>query len=340
MAYVQKLNSYNPIFGAPEDMSGGAVFLWGFEIDGVINTPYTLITPTQCSNLADNLYIKPRYTSNWDVQTHILFYTIKTVDEVETITPYYGDTIYNYLFNATKKIYPFYFANSTSITEVHARLIRVNDGYYYNWVSGEFQASLDELELTHIDNPLSLVDDVTNVFYGDTAFTIPDAQNTYIFAYRYVYPDGEELVTGELFSFTSDDEYSGGSGSGGEDDNGSGETNVEDGTPASKVHVGLYYRFDCETLRAEGGSQQGTAQHKHKRITKVDVRFFESTGIYKVGDLTEQYSKELGNTLFTGDDTTEMPINTDKDGYIKIYQDTPTPLNILSITPTINIHEP
>lgn len=342
MPYVQKNTAYNPIFIAPDISNIDAVFLWGIQIDDVINTPYTLITPTQCTNLTDTIFIKPKTTNDYNTQTHIMFYTIKTdpETELETIIPYYGYTVYNYLFNATKKVFPLYFANSVDVTSAYAQLIRVNDGYYWNWETSEFQASVSELELTHIDNPLELDEDVTNIFYGSQSFEIPDAQNTYILVYRYVYESTDYYTDGEYFSFTSDEEYSGGTGEPDNNDSGgSGETNIEDGTPATKVHIGLYYRFDLETLKVESGSVQGTSQGKFKRLTKANVRFYKSSGIYKIGDLTEQYSEDLGNALYTGDLATLMPPNWDKDGHIKIISDQPVPLEILAITPTVTTEE-
>ena len=49
-------------------------------------------------------------------------------------------------------------------------------------------------------------------------------------------------------------------------------------TAASKVHVGLAYTSDFETLRPDFGARDGTAQGKLVRIHRVIMRFFQSLG--------------------------------------------------------------
>ena len=84
-------------------------------------------------------------------------------------------------------------------------------------------------------------------------------------------------------------------------------------TRASRVHVGLGYTSDIETLNIE--TQQGTSQGKPKKISTATVRFNKSRGVYygrdftKMHQLTQTDFGVLGATtgLFTGDIPVDLP---------------------------------
>ncbi len=107
-----------------------------------------------------------------------------------------------------------------------------------------------------------------------------------------------------------------------------------------KAHVGLAYNSTLTTLRAEGGSLQGTAQGKIKRINKIVVRLNKSVGL-KVGKNVDNLdivpfrsSSDRMNEplpLFTGDKEIEFDGEFEASGQITVQQDQPLPMNVIAI---------
>jgi hypothetical protein len=116
---------------------------------------------------------------------------------------------------------------------------------------------------------------------------------------------------------------------------------------ASKVHVGLPYTSTLETLDLEGGSQEGTAQGKKRRVSKVLVRFFKSLG----GNLgNEDIQDELDfrtvdddmdspPALFSGIKDFTFPGAWSREAPIKITQSDPLPMGVMTITPTLKTED-
>lgn len=117
---------------------------------------------------------------------------------------------------------------------------------------------------------------------------------------------------------------------------------------ATKVQVGLPYTAKGQTLRAEAGAADGTAQGKTKRWSRVVMRFLETLGI-KVGPnadnttrITFRTSSDPTNApppLFTGDKEVPWESGYDMDGYIYWEQDQPLPATILCITGQITTQD-
>lgn len=114
-------------------------------------------------------------------------------------------------------------------------------------------------------------------------------------------------------------------------------------TRASRVHIGLGYTSDIETLSIE--TQQGTSQGKPKKISTVNVRFNKSRGVYygrdftKMHQLTQTDFGVLGATtgLFTGDIPVDLPPEWESNGRMAFRQRLPLPMSIVAIVPDFEV---
>lgn len=105
-------------------------------------------------------------------------------------------------------------------------------------------------------------------------------------------------------------------------------------TPANgggEIHAGLVYTSTLKTMRIEVGSQQGTAQSKLKRIQKVYAMIVDSLGMNMGNEDTMDEIVFDEDTLYSGWKDITFPSLWDRDGYIKITQDDPLPLIVLTI---------
>ncbi len=108
----------------------------------------------------------------------------------------------------------------------------------------------------------------------------------------------------------------------------------------STVHVGLHYDSVLQPLRIEAGGDDGTAQGKLKRVTKVAVRLLRSLGLRFGRDEDALVdvpfrtpSDPMGSppALFTGDKVIMTGLDYSRDGQFLIVQDKPLPMTILAI---------
>ncbi len=109
---------------------------------------------------------------------------------------------------------------------------------------------------------------------------------------------------------------------------------------SSKVHVGLGYVSDFETLRSDAGAADGTAQGKFKRYHRVVVRFLQSLGGFLGPDedsLDEIVFREGGDPmdtavpLFTGDVEFEFDDEYTADDHVFYRQTQPLPVCIEAV---------
>jgi len=108
------------------------------------------------------------------------------------------------------------------------------------------------------------------------------------------------------------------------------------------VHVGLKYTSDIVGVNLEGGSGNGTAQTKKKRVNKVGIRFYKTLGA-KVGiEGGTLDTKAFRNTsepmddspaLFSGDKIIPISGGSDREWNIEVKQEQPLPMTILAIIP-------
>jgi len=108
---------------------------------------------------------------------------------------------------------------------------------------------------------------------------------------------------------------------------------------ASRIHVGLGYISDIETLDIDSPDLQGSGTTK--KIAKVDVRFRESRGLWigpNTAQLTQMKQREFEvygapTALFTGVKPIILHSSWNSNGRVFMRQQDPLPLTILSIKP-------
>ena len=116
--------------------------------------------------------------------------------------------------------------------------------------------------------------------------------------------------------------------------------------PFSRIHVGLAYNSDVQTLRLE--APQGTIQGRFKRIPYCTVRYLNSRGVYAGQfntDLTEvkfRYDEDYGEPteMFSGDQTVTMGTDEgDFMGQVFLRQPYPLPMHVLDIIPEMDVDD-
>ena len=117
---------------------------------------------------------------------------------------------------------------------------------------------------------------------------------------------------------------------------------------ASKIHAGLAYVSDFETLRIDAGSRDGTSQGKFNRFHRVIVRFLQTLGGFFGPDTTsldQIHFREGGDPmdnavpLFTGDHEMEWDGAYDSDNHIFYRQTQPLPVTIQAIMPQMHTQD-
>jgi hypothetical protein len=118
---------------------------------------------------------------------------------------------------------------------------------------------------------------------------------------------------------------------------------------ASVVHVGLPFRARLQTERTSAGAGDGTAQGKPKRIAEIIMRLYRSMHMRYGTTFDNMDERELRNSddpmgsppsLFSGDYRALSPSGWETDGCICIESDEPTALNVLSLTPIMEVTSP
>jgi hypothetical protein len=116
---------------------------------------------------------------------------------------------------------------------------------------------------------------------------------------------------------------------------------------ASVVQVGLPYTYTLETLDLEGGSQEGTAQGKKRKVSKVLVRFYKSLGGYLGGEdaqdeldfRTVDDGMDSPPALFTGIKDFTLRSGWSREARIKITGSDPQPMGIMALIPTFRTED-
>lgn len=113
---------------------------------------------------------------------------------------------------------------------------------------------------------------------------------------------------------------------------------------ASVVHVGLPYAAKMQTMRIEAGAQNGTAQGKTKRLSKVTFRFHKTASgqfgpsFSNLDEFTFRTASDPMDApvpLFSGDKTQSWPGGYDSDGYVCFYDDLPLPVTLEGVFPIL-----
>lgn len=113
---------------------------------------------------------------------------------------------------------------------------------------------------------------------------------------------------------------------------------------ASKVHVGLPYASDLETLNIEAPLPDGTMQGRKLKISKVTVRVLNSKGGYIGPD--ENHLKAIDSVfadyrsatdLYTGDLKVSLTGGFSDGGRMFIRQTDPLPITVLALMPLVSV---
>ena len=103
------------------------------------------------------------------------------------------------------------------------------------------------------------------------------------------------------------------------------------------AQVGLPYTSEIETMRIDGGSFQGSAQGKTKRIVDAVIRLYRTIGFKYGNDAAEyEYNENQqvwddSEDLFTGDVPVKMPDLWDRAGRAKFKQEKPLSFNVVAL---------
>jgi len=109
---------------------------------------------------------------------------------------------------------------------------------------------------------------------------------------------------------------------------------------SSTVHVGYSYNSIIETLRLEGGADDGISQGKIKRIHGVTVRFLNTVGAELGPDVNNldrlpfrdsSMAMDEAVPMFTGDKEIVFPSGYDNDARVYVRQSQPLPMSVLAI---------
>jgi hypothetical protein len=115
---------------------------------------------------------------------------------------------------------------------------------------------------------------------------------------------------------------------------------------AAKVHVGLNYTTDIETLRLDDGD--GGMQGDYKRIVNIFARLFDTIGGSAGPDednlddfVYDNYAYPRGTVpeMFTGDKQISIEDTYNTDGHVLIRQDKPGPLTLIAVIPEFENYE-
>ena len=108
---------------------------------------------------------------------------------------------------------------------------------------------------------------------------------------------------------------------------------------ASRVHIGLPYTAEIETLRLDAGESGETVQGKQKHRTKLGVRLEDTMGLWSGPDRDHMREASFGLPalygdvlpLFNGDKFLQQSPSWDKDGTQVIQSREPLPCTILAL---------
>lgn len=108
---------------------------------------------------------------------------------------------------------------------------------------------------------------------------------------------------------------------------------------ASKVHIGLGYVCDLETLNVDFPTKTGTIQTRYKRITKATLRVENTRSAFIGPSFDKLYELKMRShetwgapiALFTGDKDMQFNTGSDREGHVCVRMSDPLPITILAI---------
>ena len=114
----------------------------------------------------------------------------------------------------------------------------------------------------------------------------------------------------------------------------------------SRIHAGLAYTSDFETLNVEAGMKDGTMQGRPVKISEVTFRLLNTRGGYIGPDSDHLYEAftptrlSLGQApeLFSGDTTEPLGAGYEQGGRIFYRQVDPLPVTITAVIPKVMVY--
>lgn len=166
--------------------------------------------------------------------------------------------------------------------------------------------------------------DITDAFYVDSGLTYDSTATTTI--------SGLNHLEGETVQILAD-------GSAHADKTVSGGVVTLDRS-ASTVHVGYSFDSKVQTLRMEGGADDGVSQGKIKRIHGATIRFLDTVGA-EIGPDEDNLDRlpfrdssmamDEAVPMFDGDKEISFPSGYDNDARVFVRQTQPLPMTILAV---------
>ena len=166
--------------------------------------------------------------------------------------------------------------------------------------------------------------DVSDAFFVDSGLTYDSTATTTITGLNHL--EGETVQILADGSAHADKTVSGGA--------------VTLDRSASTVHVGYSYDSKVQTLRMEGGADDGVSQGKIKRIHGATIRFLDTVGA-EIGPDEDNLDRlpfrdssmamDTAIPMFDGDKEISFPSGYDNDARVFIRQTQPLPMTILAV---------
>ena len=186
--------------------------------------------------------------------------------------------------------------------------------------------TIDSVTTRHIVymKPIYFGTDIDDVFYVDSGLTYDGSATTTITGLNHL--EGETVAVLADGATHPDKTVSGGA--------------ITLDRSSSTVHVGYSYDSVIETLRLEGGGDDGVSQGKIKRIHGVTVRFTDTVGAEVGPTLTDldripfrdsSMAMDDPIPLFTGDKEIFFPSGYDNDSRVVVRQNQPLPMSVVAI---------
>lgn len=116
-------------------------------------------------------------------------------------------------------------------------------------------------------------------------------------------------------------------------------------TAASRVHVGLPYTAEVETLRLDPGQLNQSVGGKFKKLSKLSVTLEKTMGLWVGPDRDHMREAKFGlptlwgqpQPFVTGLKSITLSPSWNKDGQVVIQQRDPLPMTVLAITPEVAV---
>ncbi len=126
------------------------------------------------------------------------------------------------------------------------------------------------------------------------------------------------------------------------------EGRVELEAPASRVLVGLPFRWMLSPMSLEGASERGTAQGKRKRVVSATVRVYKALGLeyglpdgktWETANRDADMPMDAAPRPYTGDLELKLPEGWNRDGRLLLTGEAPFPATIIMLVPKAVTYE-